>query len=80
MTGFNGRHFIMASIYEKRLRSGRIIWELSHGREPNRIRMKAGDTKAEAEATLALFNRQLAHQGAAPAEITLRKSMEAYGE
>ncbi len=64
----------MASIHKRELRSGKVIWELTHGREPDRIRMKAGETRQEAEATLALFRRQLALQGAAPVEISLEKS------
>ena len=69
----------MASIHKKRLSRGRIVWELTHGRGPNRIRLKAGETKPEAEATLAHFKRQLAFQGAAPTDVKLDKAVNLYG-
>src|SRR5262245_56059058 len=70
----------MASIHKKKLRSGRMIWELTHGKPPNRIRIKAGDTRQEAETTLSLFKRQLVVQGSAPIEISLEKAVASYEE
>ena len=68
----------MASIHKKKLRSGRFIWLLTHGKEPNRIRMKAGDTRQEAEANLSVFKRQLAQQGAPPTDVTLERALTEY--
>src|SRR5262245_31937131 len=70
----------MASIHKKKLRSGKTIWELTHGKPPNRLRIKAGDTRQEAEVTLSLFKRQLAAQGSAPVEITLERAVASYEE
>jgi hypothetical protein len=68
----------MASIHKKKLSSGRVIWLLTHGKEPNRIRMKAGNTRQQAEVTLSLFKQQLAQQGAPPADITLDRALTEY--
>ena len=71
----------MASIHKKRLTpSGRIVWELTHGKGPDRIRMIVGDTRQEAETALALFKRQLALQGSAPTDTTLEESLKRYGQ
>ena len=60
----------MASIHRKKMRSGRVVWELTHGRGRERIRLVAGDTREAAEGVLATFRRQLALQGTAPAPTT----------
>lgn len=70
----------MASIHKKKLRSGAVVWELTHGRPPNRVRFIAGKTKEEAEGTLALFKRQLALHGAAPEHLTVERAVEEYGK
>ena len=70
----------MASIHKKRLGSGKIVWELTHGKGASRIRLKAGDNRFQAEATLTLFKRQLTAQGSAPTEVSLEKALAAYGE
>ena len=70
----------MASIHKKKLRSGKLIWELTHGKGPKRIRIKAGDSRPEAEASLSLFKRQLAQQGAPPTDATLVRAVQLYSE
>ena len=34
----------MATIHRKRLRTGRVVWELTHGRGETRVRFVAGKT------------------------------------
>src|SRR5215217_1843675 len=70
----------MASIHKKKLRSGKVVWELTHGRAPSRIRFVAGDTKEEAEATLSRFKRQLALHGKAPLGLTIEAAVAEYGK
>ncbi len=70
----------MASIHQKKLRSGRFVWELTHGRAPNRIRFTAGDSREEAEAVLVQFNRQLALHGRAPEGTTFSDARGEYVE
>ena len=70
----------MASIHRKRLGSGKVVWELTHGKAPNRVRFVAGHSKEEAEATLSRFKRQLALHGKAPEGMTLDRSVEEYGK
>src|SRR5439155_19091770 len=70
----------MASIHRKRLRSGRTVWELTHGKGTNRVRLVAGTTKEAAEGMLALFRRQLADHGAPPADVTVDQAVRAYRE
>jgi hypothetical protein len=70
----------MASVHKKKLRSGKVVWELTHGRPPNRVRFIAGKTKEEAERTLALFKRQLAVHGTAPGDVTLAEAVRQYRE
>jgi integrase/recombinase XerD len=69
----------MASIHRKKLRSGKVVWELTHGRPPNRVRFIAGQTKEEAEATLSRFKRQLALHGKAPDGLTVESAVAEYG-
>lgn len=68
----------MAKIYKKKLRSGRVVWQLSHGSPPNRVRFVAGETKQEAEAALRLFERQVTLHGSAPESVTVRESVSKY--
>jgi integrase/recombinase XerD len=70
----------MASIHKKKLTSGRVVWELSHGDGKKRTRFIAGRTKAEAEAALALFNRQLGIHGRAPEHLSVGEALQEYGE
>ena len=56
----------MASIHRKKLRSGRVVWELTHGRGSERIRLVAGRTREEAEGVLSEFKRQIALHGSGP--------------
>jgi|GEM_PF-5589292 len=68
----------MADIHKRQFKSGRVIWQLTHGTGKNRIRCKAGDSKHEAEATLRRFQQQLAIQGAPPDRADLNAILDAY--
>jgi integrase/recombinase XerD len=68
----------MASIHKKKLRSGTVVWELTHGKGPARVRFTAGKTKEEAEAALTLFKRQLAVHEKAPEKMTVAGAVGAY--
>ncbi|MBI4450276.1 tyrosine-type recombinase/integrase [Candidatus Uhrbacteria bacterium] len=70
----------MASIHRKKLHSGRIVWELTHGRGQQRVRFVAGSTREEAEGVLAQFKRQLGSHGAPPATITIRHAASEFNE
>jgi len=70
----------VANIHKRELRSGKVVWELTHGRSPNRVRFIAGKTKEEAESTLALFKRQLVLHGAAPEHLTVADAVKQYRE
>lgn len=56
----------MARIHKRRLVSGAMVWELTHGSGKDRQRIVAGKTKEEAQATLNQFERQLALHGEGP--------------
>ena len=56
----------MATIHRRKLRSGQVVWELTHGTGPERRRFIAGRTREEAQQTLLQFERQLALHGQAP--------------
>src|SRR5579862_6916251 len=58
----------MATIHKRQLRSGEVVWELTHGTGRERQRMVAGRTREEAQAVLKQFERQLAMHGAAPGD------------
>ncbi len=68
----------MASIHKKKLKSGKVIWELTHGTPPNRDRFNAGETRQEAEATLRMYKRQLALHGKAPEAESVEGAMLRY--
>lgn len=70
----------MASIHKKKLGSGAVVWELTHGKAPNRVRFVAGRTKEEAEANLGRFKRQLALHGKAPEGLTAEQAIAEYGK
>ena len=70
----------MASIHKKKLRSGTVVWELTHGDGASRVRLVVGKTRQEAEASLALFKRQLALHGDAPEHLSVRDAVERYRE
>jgi integrase len=57
----------MATIHERRLRSGQTVWELTHGTGADRQRFVAGKTREEAKEVLKQFEQQLALHGEAPA-------------
>jgi integrase len=70
----------MATIHRKRLRSGRSVWELTHGRGVTRVRFVAGKTREEAEGVLAQFKQQLRMHGSAPHDLTVSEAVQAYRE
>ena len=70
----------MATIHRKRLRTGRVVWELTHGRGESRVRFVAGKTKEEAEGVLGQFNQQLRMHGSAPHDLTVSEAIQAYRE
>jgi site-specific recombinase XerD len=58
----------MATIHKRRLRSGEIVWELTHGTGRDRQRMVVGRTREEAQEVLKQFERQVALHGGAPTD------------
>ena len=70
----------MASIHRKKLSSGRTVWELTHGRGPERIRFIAGDSRDAADGLLAQFKRQLAQHGSAPQDLSIGQAVRTYRE
>jgi integrase len=57
----------MATIHKRRLVSGEVVWELTHGTGRDRQRLVAGHSREEAQEVLNQFNKQLALHGQAPA-------------
>jgi len=70
----------MASIHKKKQTSGKVVWELTHGKGAARVRFVAGKTKEEAEATLRLFERQLGVHGRSPEVLSLQEAVASYEE
>ena len=68
----------MATIYRRKLPSGRVRWYITHGRGKERRRFAAGDTKGEAEAALRLFERQLALHGGPPEGVIAADAVGRY--
>jgi integrase len=68
----------MATIHRRELRSGELVWELTHGTGKERRRFLVGRTKEEAEEALRQFNRQLALHGASPAMPTVTDAIATY--
>src|SRR5712691_244389 len=56
----------MPTIHKRRLVSGEIVWELTHGTGADRQRFTAGKTREEAQQVLRQFEQQLALHGDAP--------------
>ena len=56
----------MATIHKRRLVSGEVVWELTHGSGSDRQRFTVGRTREEAQEVLNQFNRQIALHGQAP--------------
>jgi len=56
----------MATIHKRKLVSGEIVWELTHGTGTDRQRLAVGKTREEAQQMLEQFNRQLALHGEGP--------------
>lgn len=70
----------MATIHKRRLVSGEIVWELTHGTGADRQRFTVGKTREEAQEALNQFNRQLALHGQAPAESSLESVFGQYSQ
>ncbi|MGB6993827.1 MAG: tyrosine-type recombinase/integrase [Thermoanaerobaculia bacterium] len=68
----------MATIYCRKLPSGRVKWYITHGRGKDRRRLVAGATKEEAQAALRLFKRQLALHGKPPGAVTSAEAVASY--
>src|SRR5260221_95889 len=61
----------MPTIHKRRLVSGEIVWELTHGTGADRQRFTVGKTREEAQEALNHFNRQLVLHGGAPTDDSL---------
>src|SRR5438093_4696352 len=61
----------MPTIRKRRLVSGEIVWELTHGTGTDRQRFTVGKTREEAQEALNQFNRQLVLHGEAPDDDSL---------
>jgi site-specific recombinase XerD len=70
----------MAAIHKRRVRSGEVVWELTHGTGKDRQRFIAGRSKDEAQETLRQFNRQLALHGDAPTNDSLGSVIGEYAK
>jgi site-specific recombinase XerD len=70
----------MATIHKRRLVSGEVVWELTHGTGTNRQRFTAGGTREEAQETLTQFNRQLALHGEGPQDGSVALVVSEYAQ
>jgi len=70
----------MATIHKRRLVSGEVVWELTHGTGANRQRFTAGQTREEAQEVLNQFNRQLALHGEAPQDGSVTSIIGEYAQ
>lgn len=70
----------MATIHKRRLVSGEIVWELTHGTGAGRQRFTAGETREEAQETLTQFHRQLALHGEGPQDGSVTLVMGEYAQ
>lgn len=68
----------MATIHKRRLRSGEIVWELTHGTGSDRQRFIAGRTREEAQTVLRQFDQQLALHGDAPKDDSVKAVIGQY--
>ncbi|MBI1934794.1 hypothetical protein HYS30_03970, partial [Candidatus Peregrinibacteria bacterium] len=70
----------MATIHERTLRSGEVVWELTHGTGSDRQRFVVGKTREEAQEVLNQFNRQLALHGEAPSDDSVEAVIGEYAQ
>jgi integrase len=68
----------MATINKRRLRSGKVVWEITHGTGADRRRFVAGQTREEAQQVLLQFERQLALHGEAPGDDSVNAVLGSY--
>jgi site-specific recombinase XerD len=68
----------MATIHKRRLGSGKVVWELTHGTGRDRRRFVAGVTRAEAITVLRHFEQQIALHGEAPETVGVASALERY--
>jgi integrase/recombinase XerD len=68
----------MPTIHKRRLVSGELVWELTHGTGTDRQRFTVGKTREEAQEALNQFNRQLALHGRAPADNSVESVLGQY--
>jgi site-specific recombinase XerD len=68
----------MATIHKRRLVSGEIVWELTHGTGGDRQRFTVGKTREEAQEALNQFTRQLVLHGEAPTNGSLESILGQY--
>jgi len=70
----------MATIHKRRLVSGEVVWELTHGTGADRQRFTAGQTREEAQEILNQFNLQLALHGQGPQDGSVASVVGEYGK
>jgi integrase len=70
----------MASIHTRKLASGEVVWELTHGTGRGRQRFVVGRTRGEATVALRQFEQQLALHGDAPEVISVSDAIERFEE
>jgi site-specific recombinase XerD len=70
----------MATIHKRRLRSGEIVWELTHGTGRDRQRLTVGRTREEAQTILKQFEHQIALHGGAPTNDSVVAVVQKYEE
>lgn len=68
----------MATIHKRTLRSGEVVWELTHGTGSDRQRFVVGHTREEAEGALRQFRYQLELHGDAPGQVTVVDAVGKY--
>lgn len=68
----------MPTIHKRRLVSGEIVWELTHGTGADRQRFTVGKTREEAQEALNQFTRQLVLHGEAPTDDSLESVVGQY--
>src|SRR5260221_445862 len=68
----------MATIHKRRLGSGQLVWELTHGSGSDRQRFIAGRSREEAQEVLRQFERQLALHGRAPKDDSVSATVGRY--
>lgn len=68
----------MATIHKRKLASGEIVWQLTHGTGKDRKRFVVGKTREEAQEVLKQFERQVALHGEAPSDDSLESTLGQY--